>query len=393
LINFVSNLSPDLRYGGFSALNAEVLHVIRQRHHTIQYVGPVNPPIIAWQKAISKLRRVSGIAGDFFQFSQQRLARIAREVDAGCAVEAQFDCFHGFTPWVLTRPRRPYLAWGDCTFCDYIDIYHRRQEFRADDLHRIEQAEAAWMKGASRIAFTSTWAAERAAQAYGLDPERVDVVCIFGESELPNRDSYSGAQQFAFASTNFEAKGGPVVLAAFRQIRTSYPNASLVIVGNHPRYVKSEPGVIVLGFLRKEDPKESARYREILAQSRVLVHPTRSDIAPMVTIEAAYFGCPAVASRQFAIPELVDDECTGILVDDPSEVSAVADAMMRMLSSETRYRAMRKAAWTKARKDHSKAAFQHRFLTFLEAGACPLFSVDHLVGRRRIAGRPRRAHD
>jgi glycosyltransferase involved in cell wall biosynthesis len=366
LINFVSHLPSELRSGGFSAINAGAWDVIG-KHHTVRYVGPVNPPVIAWQKVLSKLRRVSGAAGDFFQYSQQRLAMIAREVDARCAPEAQFDFFHGFTPWVLTRPSRPYLAWSDCIFRDYIDIYHQRREFRADDLRRIEHAEAVWTKCAHRIAFTSAWAADRAAQAYGLSRERIDVVGIFGEIEVPDQDVYAGAKQFAFVSTNFEAKGGRVVLSAFRKVRKNHSDATLVIVGDQPRYVKSEPGVITTGFLRKEDPEENRRYRQILAQSRAIVHPTKSDIAPLLIIEAGYFGSPVISSRRFAIPGLVDDERTGILLDNPADACAVADAMTALLGIETRYRAMRQAAWAKARDHHSKAAFERRFLAFLDA--------------------------
>lgn len=351
-------------------MNARALDVIGKRH-TVRYVGPVNPPIIAWQKVVSKLRRVSGAAGDFFQYSQQRLAMIAREVDARCAPEAKFDFFHGFTPWLHTRPSRPYLAWSDCTFRDYIDLYHHRQEFRSQDLHRIEQAEAVWINGARRVAFSSAWAADRAAKVYGLGRKRIDVVGIFGEAEMPDRDVYAGAKQFAFVSTNFEAKGGRVVLSALRKVRNSHPDATLVIVGDRPPYVKSEPGVSMTGFLRKEDTEQARRFQEILAQSRAIVHPTKSDIAPLLIIEAGYFGSPVISSRRFAIPELVDDERTGILLDNPADASAVADAMTAMLDFESRYQAMRQAAWAKAR-DHSKVAFERRFLAFLAAaGATP----------------------
>jgi len=392
LINFVSHLPSGLRSGGFSALNAAALVVIG-KHHAVQYIGPVNPPVLARQKALSKLRRICGTAGDFFYYSQRRLAMVARQVNGLCAPEAQFDYFHGFTPWVLTRPGRPYLAWSDCTFRDYIDIYHRRREFRADDLHRIEQAEALWLQGARRIAFTSVWAADRAAQAYGLSRNRISVVGIFGETEMPDQDIYAGAKQFAFVSTNFEAKGGRVVLSAFREVRKSHHDAILIIVGDQPTYARSEPGVIMTGFVRKEDPEQNRRYREILGQSRVLIHPTKSDVAPHVIVEAGYFGCPVVSSRRFAIPELVDDQRTGILLDNPADACAVADAMIAMLGCETRYRAVRKAAWAKARDHHSKAAFERRFLAFLEGTGHTLSSVDHAVGTSPDCGRITSARD
>ena len=234
--------------------------------------------------------------------------------------EAQIDFFHGFTPWIMTMPKRPYAAWCDCTFRDYISVFHRRESFRERDLQRIEQAEARWLKRARRVLFTSQWAALRAISDYQLDEQRVASVGIFGEIDPPEHDAYAGGTEFAFISTNFHKKGGPIVLAAFQKLRRRYPDSSLVVVGNKPAGVVPLPGVEFTGFLRKEVPGEQARFRQILGRSRALVHPSQSDISPLLLIEAGYFGCPAISSRMFAIPELVDDMQSGILLDNPGSV-------------------------------------------------------------------------
>ena len=73
------------------------------------------------------------------------------------------------------------------------------------------------------VLFTSHWAAERAVRDYSLDANRVGSVGIFGEIEMPARDAYEGRKEFVFVSTNFEAKGGRIVLAAFREVRKRTP--------------------------------------------------------------------------------------------------------------------------------------------------------------------------
>lgn len=329
----------------------------------VNYAGPINPPAILWQKILSKFLRVAGSSGDFFFFSQRRLEAIADEVRARCRPEARLDFFHGFTPWILTRPQRSYIAWSDCTFGDYIDVYHQRGKFRSKDLYRIEQAEAAWLKNAHCVLFTSDWAAEGAVSRYGLDASRLGVVGICGEVELPVRDVYTGGKAFAFVSTNFAAKGGRTVLAALQEVRRRHPEAGLIIVGDRPSDAAVQPGVEVVGFLRKEVPEERRRFQDILGSARALVYPTRSDIAPLLLIEAGYCGCPVISCRRFAIPELVDDGRTGLLLDDSEQVSAVADAMSWMLEHENEYAQMRHAAWTKSREQHSKRRFEERLLS------------------------------
>ncbi len=328
------------------------------------YVGPINPPVVTTQKAWSKIRRVTGLQGTFFFFSEKRLKGIANEVHSRCQTNARVNFFHGFTPWIATKPERPYIAWSDCTFRDYVDIYHRREEFRRDDLERIEQTEAAWLKRADRVLFTSDWAAERAVRDYGLDAGRVAAVGIFGEIDMPARDTYAGGKEFAFLSTNFEAKGGPIVLAAFRAVRKLHPDASLVIVGDRPKGDGFEGGVSYTGFLRKEVPNEYQRFREILAGVRAIVSATSSDICPLLFVEAGYFGCPVISTRRFAIPEIVDDGRTGFLLDSCDPV-AFADTMCRILEGTDKYPQMREAAWMKARRQHSRERFEERLCSCL----------------------------
>lgn len=369
MINFVSNLPRDLRSGGFSAMNAAAHEALRKLA-TIHYVGPINPPIVVRQKVVSKLLRTLGLQGNFFAFSRERLETIAEEVDLRCSRDAGFDFFHGFTPWILTKPPRPYVAWSDCTFHDYVNIYHRRELFRPADLERIEQAEAEWLRRAQCVAFSSYWAAKRSVEHYGLDELSIRFVGIFGEVELPEGDEYQGDKQFAFISTDFKAKGGPIVIEAFRRVRKRHPDASLIVVGAPPCNGAADPNVVYAGYLRKELVEEHKRFRDILGRSRALVHPTRSDTTAMIIIEAGYFGCPAISVRKFAIPERIEHEVTGLLVDDASDVLALADAMNWMIEQELKYVRMREQARAKAHNDGSKHAFESK----IQALVAPLMA-------------------
>jgi glycosyltransferase involved in cell wall biosynthesis len=364
VINFVSNLPLELRSGGFSAMNAAACAALAKRH-PINYVGPIDPPVAVWGKALSKARRVSGLGGDFAAFSERRLETIAREVERLSKPDAGLDFFHGLTPWIATRPRRHYVAWSDCAFADYIEIYHDRARFLAADLARIEAAEAIWLKSASQVLFTNDWAAARAVSRHGLNPARVSSVGIFGEFEPPERDAYAGGQGFVFVSTDFQAKGGPVVLAALPRLRETHPRATLTIVGAAPGDIAGGSGVSYAGYLRKEVPEEYRRFREILAGAVGLALPTRSDIAPLLLVEAAMFGCPAIATRGFAIPELVRDGETGWLLDDPTDPGELAAAMRRLLD-DADYRRVRANAWRRARSEHGKDRFEARMLAGVE---------------------------
>jgi len=346
-------------------MNAAAFDVLANRFD-VNYAGPIDPPAEVGRKTVSKMLRMARFRGDFSFFSQSRLQAIAAEVAARCRTDASADFFHGFTPWISVEPQRPYLAWGDCTFRDYVSIYHERSAFRRIDLFRLEKAEAAWMRRANGIAFTNDWAAKRAIADYNLDANKVVVVGIFGEVQLPEVDNYRGSQSFAFVSTNFKAKGGPVVLEAFERVRVRHRSAQLILVGDAPKHASRQAGVSTTGYLRKENSAENAQLNAILGDVRAVVHPTRSDIAPLLLVEAGYFGCPVISSHRFAIPEILADKQTGILLDNPDDPAAVAQAMSWMLEADEAYTSMRKAAWQKSRRELTKARFGARLFDFVE---------------------------
>ena len=76
---------------------------------------------------------------------------------------------------------------------------------------------------------------------------------------MPKRDACAGGKEFAFVSTNFEAKGGRIVLRAFRELRKRHSDAYLFIVGDLPPDIAAESGVSFVGLLRKEVPEEYQR--------------------------------------------------------------------------------------------------------------------------------------
>jgi glycosyltransferase involved in cell wall biosynthesis len=360
-IAFVSNLPARLETGGFSAMNVAMIEALRQ-FARVRYIGPINPTPSRLAHLQSKLTRTFGGSGRFFFFSPARLRKISRCV-LGRLQEEQCDLvvYHGFTPWIKIQSGKSYVAWSDCTFKDYFRIYHQSQYFDASDLRRIAEAEAHWLRKAKRVLFTSRWAAQHAIEDYSLDPEKVGVVGIFGALQPPAADNYAGSCEFAFISTNFAAKGGPIVAQALRRVRTSHPEARLIVVGDEPpKSILNQDGISYAGFLRKEAPRDKEKLRSILARIRGIVHPTSADIAPLLLVEAAYFGCPSISSRISAIPEIVEDGKTGILLDAPPSVDSVAKAMKQFLEDDKQYRSIRRTARDKMCREFSESAFQAR---------------------------------
>jgi glycosyltransferase involved in cell wall biosynthesis len=366
-VSYITSIAIDNISGGFSAMNRAMFDSLSFKY-SIDYVGPVNPQPSFSQHCLSKALRVVRLGGDFYFFSEKRLEFIRSIVEKRLAVSpALFAVFHGFTPWILIRPSMPYTAWCDCTFWQYIHIYHDAGRFRSSDLQRIKESEAAWLRNAERVIFRSEWAASQAIADYQLNPDRVGVVGNYGFMKPPSRDLYEKGQDFLMITTNFLQKGGPLTVEAFRQVHINHPATRLVIAGDYPgEKVLREPGVVYLGWIDKSNADQTALLRTAVARARCLVHPTTADTNPMVLIEAGYFGCPSISSKRFAIPELVKDGASGMLLEDPTDVTAIAGAMLWMLEQDERYFRMRQEARNHMLRHYTVEVFQQRLATEFE---------------------------
>ena len=103
--------------------------------------------------------------------------------------------------------------------------------------------------------------------------------------------------------------------------------------------------------MREDNPADLARYRQLLSQAFLLVHPTREDTSPLVLTEAAYFGCPSISVNAFAVPELIIDGKSGLILEAAARPEELANAIRKLIASPDEYRAMRRFAFEFSREN------------------------------------------
>lgn len=177
----------------------------------------------------------------------------------------------------------------------------------------------------ARHVFTASRAAARSLQDdYNLPAERVTVVGAGSNFfPLPPARLRPRRPEILFIGREWERKGGPELLDAFRAVRREMPDARLVIVGTDR--VAPEPGVEVRGKLM--DRSELAACFE---SASVYCVPSRFCPFTNSLMEAMAYSLPCVSTTTAGTPDLVMDGETGILVE-PRDARAIAGALLGLL--------------------------------------------------------------
>ncbi|MFC1668271.1 glycosyltransferase family 4 protein [Chlamydiota bacterium] len=113
-------------------------------------------------------------------------------------------------------------------------------------------------------------------------------------------------KKILFVGIEFNRKGGEVLLDAFSIVKKVIRDATLIIVGCNLNI--SQEGIEVRGFVSQD--KMAKIYEEV----SLFVLPSIRDHSPHVLLEAMSYKLPCIATNVEAIPEIIVDGKTGIIV-------------------------------------------------------------------------------
>jgi alpha-maltose-1-phosphate synthase len=300
---------------------------------------PIPNPDPAALRGVAEALRRHGVAWKsyFFHtaFAFDHLTRLAGEAVSRVAPDAVLQAGVLFGPGVY--PRVPHHLYVDHTRA-LAESYSPADglppplppypEWRA--------REQAVYRGATAIFAMSEIVRRSLVHDYGVDPARVHVVGA-GPNVEPGPGDLGLAREprILMVGKNFLAKGGRALLEAFGHVRRRHPATRLDLVCNQAPPVLPE-GVTWHGPLGRE------ALARLYAVASALVLPTLREAFGLVLLEAMAFELPVVASRIYAIPEIVADGETGILVP-PDDPAALTDALSALLADPARARRMGQA--------------------------------------------------
>jgi starch synthase len=171
-------------------------------------------------------------------------------------------------------------------------------------------------RAAAAVVPFSQWAAAAVIAEHGVDPARVHVIPIgvvlsdfadidrerrFHEEQRPFR--------ILFVGGDFRRKGGPLLVDVFLE-RFAHRGVELHLVTPAPG-IASHPQI----FVHRGITAFSPEWKQLYAQADVFVLPTRYEAFGIVFVEAMAAGLPVIATSISAIPEIIGENETGLLIE------------------------------------------------------------------------------
>ena len=152
-------------------------------------------------------------------------------------------------------------------------------------------------------------------------------------------------------------KGGDDAIAALASLRAAVPGAILAFLG-----ACDERGAFFAALRRRAGETgfgDAVRFlgerpdaARLLAAFDLILHPSRHEALPRVLIEALQAGVPAVAYAVGGVPEVIEDERTGVLVA-PCDAGALAAAAAALAADPIRRALLSRAGPPRARERFS----------------------------------------
>ena len=174
-------------------------------------------------------------------------------------------------------------------------------------------------------------------QDYAIPPQTITVVGSSGDFQEPYAGEKTfGRHQLLFNGSDFDRKGGDLVLAAFREVRQAIPDAKLAIVGK--TLTSDEVGVCNPGYITSR-----SQMHQLFLETDLVIAPASCDPFPTFLMEAMNYGVPCVVSKRDGMPEIVDHGVNGMVIDSLS-AERFAETIVNLLQDSSKLSSLSQAA-------------------------------------------------
>ena len=211
--------------------------------------------------------------------------------------------------------------------------------------HRAKYRERKCLRKADAIIYSSEFTKQRAISDYELSETNIQVIEFGANIQTPENiilnDYDKNICRLVFVGRNWEKKGGPKVLDAYKLLKQQGFQCQLTIIGSKPMEPIEDKNVTIIPWLDKSKPEDINIYHDILRNSHFLVLPTEFDAFGIVFCEASAYGVPSIAANVGGVSQPIKEGKNGFLLPPEATAKDYADRIRSIFEDQEGYTALR----------------------------------------------------
>lgn len=333
----------------WSGIHYSAIAELKKHFESVTALGPHEEKgIILRGRIYSKL--VSMLRGKRFDYSHSlKLARAYGSYFSEQLKKGKYDAVFAVaasTELAFLETDLPVFYTADATFANMVGYYPYYSNLTKRSLKEGHDVQQFALDKCSKLIFPSDWAATSAFRDYGQAENKIHVV-PFGANlkEVPEEPdmipiAIDQPVNLLFVGVEWERKGGPIALEAFRLLRQRGLHVKLTIVGCNPEV--SDEGVEIIPFINKKIDAERKRLNDLFANAHFFILPTKAECFGLVFCEASAFGTPSLAPFTGGVSGVIEHAQNGFLFSPSDKPEHYADKIELLMKHPVEYSILRK---------------------------------------------------
>ncbi len=234
----------------------------------------------------------------------------------------------------------PIIFMIDATFQQIQGYYPYFSNLAGYNIRQGIELDKMAFKNATHCMLASEWSKNSAVNDYGIDENKISVVlCGANMDFIPRHEelmTYApGRCRLLFLGTEWERKGGNIVLEIFSLLKQKGIDPHLHIIGCVPPHdLSEEENITIIPFLDKNKAEDCLQFQKIFQQTDFLLLPTRAECAGIAFSEASAYGIPSVTSDTGGVTSYIKEGINGYALSFTAGPGAYAEIILKLIADQ-----------------------------------------------------------
>jgi glycosyltransferase involved in cell wall biosynthesis len=255
-------------------------------------------------------------------------------------------------------PGMPAVFFTDATFRCLRELYPELADYPKALIDIGEELEHRAIHRATRLIYTSAWAARSAVEHYGADPARIVVIprganlgtALDGEALERNLAARDRSRcELLLVGVSWQRKGGALAAEVLQRLHASGVHARLTVVGCKPPAGTDLTHMEVHPFLNKSTDRQLERLTALYERSHFLLVPSMAECFGIVYAEASSRGVPALTRLTGGVEDAVRNGINGQVFPFSADANAYASYIAGLWADRQVYEALARSSFAEYR--------------------------------------------